>query len=311
MRYSPGGGSQGAEPIPFSFSIPAEFTPGMVAGAVTCVDPYTARIALSPPLQLSDKMEAHLTQGSIAYTQPNIGGINVVPGFPAGDNRISITWDGGPRTDYLLPEGLYGFADVAVQLNLIAAANGWTTSPIANLFTLLGVTATQSVIMQINPSVLAGGVFPPAGVIIDFLNPGALGNNDSIGPILGWPTAGPGATLTIPGGGSTIVSFSAPNTANFALTSAYAIYLSFLKDSYTNGLTGKLLFVFPLGGGVPNNVISFQPSLAYTVPVAAGTYSATDVWFTDQSGNRLVLENFQAPTVISLMMAAVKMDRSV
>jgi hypothetical protein len=310
-RSSPDGGSQAAQPIPFSFAIPSEFTPGMVSGNVTCADAYTARIALSPSLQLSDKMEGHLTQGSIAYTQPNIGSPGQVPGFPSGDDRISIAWNGGARTDYLLPEGLYGFADVATQLNLIAAANGWITNPTANLFTLLGVTATQSVILQVNPMVLAGGVFPAGGVVIDFLNPGALGQNDSIGPILGWPTSGAGATLTIAGGGSAIVSFSAPNTANFAITSAYAVYISFLKDSYSNGLTGKLLYVFPLGSGVPNSVLSFQPSLAYAVPVSSGTYSTADVWFTDQSGNRLPLVNFQAPTVISMMIATLRTDRSV
>jgi len=101
----------------------------------------------------------------------------------------------------------------------------------------------------------------------------------------------------------TAVAFSAPNTANFALTSAYALFASFVTDSYQNGLTGKLLSVFPLGSFQPNSVMTFMPSLKYPVPTASSVYSAIDFYFTDQSGNRLLLTNFQAPTQFSILIA--------
>lgn len=300
-----------ANPVPFTFSIPAGFTPGQSAGGVSCVDAFTARISLSPPLKLDRDMEGHLTSGSVAYTQPNIGAANApIPGFPAGDNRISIAWNGGPRTDYLLPQGLYGFNDIATQLNIIAAAAGWTSSATAPLFSILGIQSTQKILLTVNPAAITGGVFPAGGVVIDFLNPGALALNDSIGPILGFPTSGGGATLTIAGGSALAVTFAAPNVSNFAFTSAYALYMSFLRDSYVNGLTGKLLYVFQLGTADPNSVLTVLPPLKFSVPLATGAYSTVDVWFTDQSGNRLSLANFQSPAAISMMLAKINSDGS-
>lgn len=312
---TPAGGVRIADPVPFSFSIPAGFSPGQTSGSVACVDAFTARISIAPPLQIPIEMEAHITSGSVAYTQPNIGTSTApIPGFPAGDNRISITWGGGPPVDYLLPQGLYGYTDIATQLNLIAAQNGWTTSSTAALFTLIGIQSTQKILLSVNPAAIsAGGAFPPGGVIISFANPGVNGLNDSIGPILGFPTSGGGSVLTIAGGAGTtsVVTFAAPNVSNFAFTSAYAIYMSFLRDSYANGLTGKLLYVFQLGTAQPNTVLTVLPPLKYTIPMAAGSYSTVDVNFTDQSGNRLSLANFQSPANISLMLAKRNSDGSV
>jgi hypothetical protein len=292
------------QPIPFALSIPAGFTSGSQSGQLTAVDGFTVRAQLSPNMQLPPDSEAHLIQASIAYTQPNIGPASAnIPGFPAGDDRISINFNGGGRTDYFFPQGLYSVDDIATQLNIIANTAGWSTNPTIPLFIVQGVAATQTVILTVNPAALSGGVFPAGGIVIDFLNPGVNTLNDSIGPILGWPTSGGGATLSIPGGGSTPVSFAAPNVANFAFTSAYALFCSFVTDSYQNGLTGKLLAVFPLGNFLPNSVMAFQPSLKYPVPTAAGVYSSVDFFFTDQSGNRLLLTNFQAPTQFTLLIA--------
>jgi len=292
------------QPIPFTLAIPAGFTSGMVSGAVQAIDGYTARVSLSPSLTLPSDSEAHLIQASIAYTQPNLGtAASGIPGFPSGNNRISINFNGGGRTDYFFPQGLYSVADIATQLNIIANNAGWIASPTDSLFIVQGVVATQKIILTVNPAPLAGGVFPAGGIVIDFLNPSVGALNDSIGPVLGWPTSGPGATLTIPGGGAAAIAFSAPNVANFAFTSAYALFCSFVTDSYQNGLTGKLLTVFPLGTFAPNTVMSFTPPLKYPVPVASGVYSTVDFFFTDQSGNRLLLANFQAPTQFSILIA--------
>lgn len=291
-------------PVPFSLAIPAAFTSGMTDGLVTAIDGFTARVQLSPALFLSENSSAYLIQASIAYSQPNIGpAAGGIPGFVNGNNRISINFNGGGRTDYLFPQGLYSVEDVQTELNLLAAAAGWLATPSSQLFFVQGIPATQTVIITVQPAALAGGVFPPGGIVIDFLNPSVGGLNNSIGPILGWPTSGAGATLTIPGGGGTAVAFAAPNIANFALTSAYALFASFVTDSYQNGVTGKLLAVFPLGSFQPNSVMSFQPPLKFPVPCAGSVYSSIDFYFTDQSGNRLLLVNFQAPTQFSILIA--------
>lgn len=294
-------GKQVQETVPLTFSIPAGFSSGQVSGNVQCITPYSARFTFGNPLHVTDGTLATFVNATIPYTQPNIGPTSSsIPGFASGDNRISINWNGGGRTDYLLPAGLYGFDDVAEALNLIAYNAGWVASPITQLFIMQGISATQKVIMSLNPSVLSGSAFPAGGVVIDFLNPGVLGLNDSVGPILGWPTSGGGATLTIAGSGTTTVSFVAPNVANFALTSSYNLYVSFLKESYINGVPGPLLTTFPLGSQSPNSVASYQASLAYNVPVSKSDYAAVDVYLTDQSGNSLLLSNFQAPIQFSM-----------
>lgn len=291
--------------IPFSLAIPASFTSGTQSGQLTSLDGYTVRVALSPNMTLPQDSEAHLIQAAIPYTQPNIGlAADAIPGFTAGNDRISINWNAGGRTDYIFPTGLYGVADLALALNQIAATAGWisaaATSP---LFILTGITATQKILITVDPSVLAGGAFPAGGVVIDFLNPSVAALNNSIGPMMGWPTSGGGATLTIAGAGTAPVSFLAPNVANLAIFSAYALWASCVTDSYNQGLTGKLLAVFPLGAFSPNSIMSIQPALEYPVPVASGTYSTMDFYFTDQSMNRLLLSNFQAPVEFSFLIA--------
>lgn len=292
------------QPVPFTVAIPAGFAIGNVSGNLLCVDGYIARVTLSPNLTIRQDSEVHLIQASLAYSQPNIGtAASAIPGFPAGDDRISIAWNGGARTDYIFPQGLYAVSDIATQLNIFANTAGWTTNPLVPLFVVQGVSATQSIILTLQPAALTGGIFPAGGVVIDFLNPSVAALNNSIGPILGWPTTGAGATLTIAGGGGTPVSFSAPNTANFALTTAYALGCSFAIGSYLSGGTGSLVSVFPLGTFAPNSVISFQPPLRFPVPTIAGAWATVDFTFYDQSGNRLLLANFQAPTSFSLLIA--------
>jgi hypothetical protein len=316
MFQSPGGGKRIADPIPLTISFPGFFAAGSSAGNVRAIDDYTVQVTLSPPLQLPDEFEMHLVNGTVSYTQPNIGAAAAgITGFPAGNNRISIQFDTNPRTDYLLPQGLYTFFDVADALNVIAFNNGWISSLDTPMFILEGIEATQQIIFKVSPAGLAGGVFPTGpgatGPVIDFLNPGALGLNDSIGPILGFPTSGAGATITLQAAGTTTETFFAPNIANFALHSAYVAFLSCLRDSSFQGATGKILYVFPLAAGAPNSVLQFQPPLANPIPVVAGTYSQITVSFTDQSGNRLRLDNFQAATVLSIIGGKTKFDGSI
>lgn len=293
------------QPIPFTLAIPAGFTAGSVSGQLTCTDGFTVQAQLSPNLVIRPDSEAHLIQASFAYSQPNIGSAaSGIPGFPAGDDRVTINFNAGGAADFIFPPGLYAVSDIATQLNLFANAQGWTTNPLVPLFVVTGIPATQTVVLTLQPSALTGGVFPAGGIVINFTNPSTVsGLNNSIGPILGWPVTGAGATLTVAGGGSAPVSFQAPNVANFALTTAYALYCSFVNGSYLSGLTGQLLTVFPLGTFQPNSVISFQPPLKFPAQAVAGTWASVSFYFTDQSGNRLLLSNFQAPTSFSMLIA--------
>lgn len=307
------------QPVPFTWSLPARFSPGQAVGNVMCLDRFTARISLSPPMRLAEEMSAYLHSASIPITYPNIGPASaVIPGFPNGNNRISITWpgvNGGARTDYLLPAGLYGTTELQAYLNFLAGteqAEGGlqvTASVVSQLFTILSNQATQSINIVMNPAVITApvaGQFPAGS--IDFLNPGAAGLNNSVGLILGYPTAGPGATLTFPAGQTVPEDYPAPGPANLALYAAYVAVLSCVSGSYSNGATGQLLFTFPLGGQdvVPNGITAFEPNLPYLVPVDSATYSVIDFSLQDDQGNRLVLANFTGPMTLSVMFSRYK-----
>jgi hypothetical protein len=304
-------------PIPFAFSIPARFTPGQVSGGVFCLDATTARVRLSPPLSLDHYREAHLLQGSLPYSQPNIGSsTDNIPGFPLGNNRISITWpgvNGGLRTDYIIPTGLYGVMDLQLAINYFPfMPMGITSDFRKQLFVLDPISATQQVAFFVDKTQLIAGVIPP-GAVVDFLNPGANGLNDSVGPILGFlTTAGispAGGSLPFPNPPND--GYLAPDPANFAIYSAYVLYCSLCRESYNQGATGQLLFVFNLGGQAPQSVITFNPTLTPIVPVSAGTFSSIDFWFTDDQGNRLSLVNFDASVNINMIIAKMKVDGSV
>ncbi len=303
MAYlTPAGLPRIPDPQPLALAIPAFFTSGSTIGNVTAIDAYTARIQMSPPLQIPSDMVANLVNADVSYTQPNMGSsADGIPGYAAGNNRISIDFDALGLTDYLVPAGLYGYPDLALALNQIAVTAGWVASLDTPLFTMRGVASSQKIVLGVSPAGLAGGVFPAGGIVLDFTNVGQLGLNDSMGRIVGFPVTGGGATLTVPGGGSDIVYFDAPNIADFATTSAYVVYMSFLRDSSFNGGNGKFLYKFGLGDATPNTVASYQPPQPYLVPCVAGSYSSVDVYWTDQSGNRLKLQWFQAPLSLSVL----------
>lgn len=314
------GDATSPQPIPFTWSLPARFSPGQTVGGVSCIDRYTARITLSPALRLSENMSVYLHSATIPITYPNIGPASAgIPGFLAGDNRISVTWpgvNGGARTDYLLPAGLYGTGELQAYLNFLAGTEqvegglGVTASVLSQLFTIISNQATQSINIVINPAVITGpgvpGQFPVGS--IDFINPGALGLNDSIGPILGYPAAGPGATLTFPAGQTVPEDYPAPGPANLALYTAYIASLSCVSSSYSNGATGQLLYTFSLGGGdvIPNGITVFEPSLPYLVSVDSASYSAFDFSLTDDQGNRLILANFTGAMILSVVFSRYK-----
>ena len=117
----------------------------------------------------------------------------------------------------------------------------------------------------------------------------------------------PSRTL-VPAGG---LCYLAPDPANMAIYSAYVLYCSFCRESYNQGSTGQLLYVFNLGGRTPQDVLVFNPPLASVVPVSAGTYSYVDFWFTDDQANLLTLNNFDASVNINLILAKMKLDGSV
>jgi hypothetical protein len=300
------------EAVPMSITIPAFFaTDKQPVNGVSCVDNYTARVNLSPGFIVPPRQTVHLVQASIPYTYPNIGNAGVIPDFPAGNNRITIIFD-VPTVDdnYILATGLYSYTDVMFSLNLLAVTEGWATTG-TDLFTLIADVATQKIIFSVNPAAIAGGAFPAGGMTISFVNPTPApppAINDSVGPILGFPTSGVGSVITIPGGSTAISNTLAPSPGNFALMSSYSIWMDCVRGSYIGGVSGQLLYTFSLGDGAPNSVLSYVIPLKFPVPVTPSNYTSFNVWLTDQAGNKLILSYFQAPITFAIIFSQSPLD---
>ncbi len=313
-----------AAPIPISFAIPENYSAtGVNPGDPILLDPFTVRFRIQPPLILPDNCSCALAQASFAYSQPNIAGPAVLESIPNGNNRITIDFGLGP-VDIVFDEGLYTSTDVEAAFNIWVRTHDGTgaiappaialVTGAADLFILTGIASTQKIVFSLNPMALAGGVFPapnPPGITVDFTNPSVVsGMSNSIGPIIGYPTTGAGATFNTGTNTTEIYSNYAPNVAGFSDTSAYALYMSIITSSYQNGSTGQLLYSFPLGNFDPNNVASFQPTLRYPVPLISGAFSSIDVWTADQSGQRLPWSRYQAPFQFSAIISKNKEDGS-
>lgn len=294
-------------PIPLNFNIPENAITGTLPN-LTIPDQFTARFQMSPPLIIPDNSCCDLTVASFPYSVPNIAGINQLPSIPTGNNRISINWNGTGLHDYNIDTGLYSYLDVQYALNQIAVIQGWIL-PSEQLFTLVGIQATQKIDIILTPT-MSMTTFPAGGIIISFANPGVAFLNDSIGTILGFPTSGAGSILSVAGGGSLPVSFAAPNVADFAEVNSYILYVSTVKDSYSNGLTGQLLFAFPLGDYAPNTVAKYQSTLRYPVPASPGSHSQVSIYITDNFGNKIPLKFFQGAISFSFVLSRNKADGS-
>jgi len=303
-------------PIALNYSIPEAISTS--SGSITLVDAYTIQVAHNPPLIIPDGCCADLVVASYPYSQPNVAnsaaGLQLIP---MGNNRMSVNFNGGgyvSASEVLIATGLYAVSDIMAAWNAFAITAGWVPASAAsqNLFTLTGVTATQQLVITVDPMALSGGVFPASGIILNFTNPSPYsGLNDSIGELLGFPTTGSGAILTVAGGGDTPVSFTSPAAADFAATSAYSLYWSPVTGTYQNGQTGNLLYSFPLGSSSPNTVVQFQSSLRYPVQVTSGNFSSVRIWTTDQNGNKLPLKYYQAPFTFSVVISKNKYDGSI
>lgn len=313
-----------ASPIPISFAIPEAYSATATGGPVL-LDPYTVSYQLNPPLVIPGNSLCELVQASFAYSQPNLANPGVLQSVPNGNNRLSIKVGAGPWQDIVIPQGLYDYTDVQEQLNIYVrtwAPDGTQNPPFivpsgtpTDLFQLIGISSTQKLIITLNPAALAGGVFPAIGGFqVSFANPSPTGSpshtDDSIGPVLGWPVSGGGEAFTAPAGSNVIFSEYAPNVADFGFTTAYSLYMSIVADSYLNGITGQLLYVFPLGAAAPNSIVAFQPSRRFPVQINAGNYSTINIWTADQSGNRLPWSLYQAPFQFSALISRAHADGS-
>lgn len=303
-------------PIALNFSIPEQFAAS--TGSINLIDPTTVEFKMSPPLIIPDGCCADLITASFPYSQPNVAAASDgLASIATGNDRVSVNFNatGFASGEIVIATGLYSYTDVEYALNQFAITAGWIPAAATSqqLFILTGIAATQQIVLTVDPAALTGGVFPAGGIIINFTNPSPVsGLNNSMGDLLGFPTTGAGATLTVPGGGAVPISFLAPTAANFAATSAYVLYCSLITNSYQNGLTGNILYSFPLGGsGQTNSVISYQASLRYPVQVTSGTFSSVKVWTTDQSGNRLPWVFYQAPFQFSMIISKNKSDGSI
>lgn len=300
-------------PIPINFSIPAQLQTS--TSAINLIDNATAQVKMNPPLIIPDGCCIDLINASFPYTQPNIAPASAgLATIPTGNNRVSIDFNSTGFVELTVPAGLYDYTDVQYAWNSYAISAGWVPPSAASqqLFIFTGISATQKLVITVDPLALAGGVFPAGGIVLDFTNPSPVsGLDDSIGEVLGFPTSGAGAILTVPGAGTTPESFTSPDAADFAATSAYALYMSLVTNSYQNGLQGQLLYVFPLGQFASNSVISWQSSLRYPVPAVAGNHSFVNIWTTDQAGNKLPWKYYQSPFNFSVTISRNKPDGSI
>lgn len=283
-----------AAPINVSFSRPANLSSTGAVGGLSPLDSISQSaltVAFSPAITLepTKKYEAVVVSASMPYTVPNIGPASAdIPGYAAGNNRISISWNNAvpSYTDYLVPSGLYAVSDLQLALNQIAVTAGWITSATNTpLFTLVPVVATQQLIVQVSPVGLSGMAFPANGVKISFANPGALSLNDSIGPVMGFPTSGSGSVLTIAGGGTAAVSFTAPNEADFAQLTGIVVQTNIVTGSYLNGSQGGALLTVNVAAAQPNTIIAYTAAFPAPVPISQSTIGTAQFWLTTQAGN--------------------------
>ena len=282
-------------PIPMSFSIPGGMVAGQKIGNVSLRDKYTASISMGLPLTIPDNTSCNLIQASFAYSQPNVASAGQIEALPDGNNIINISYNGGVITPYAVPTGLYSYTDIQYALNQIAILQGWITTQ--NLFILQGIPSTQQLVITIDPTAFVGGQSPAAGFAFNFIGSGTMGI------LLGFTAA---TTYVVPGNSNIAVSFTGNVAASFSDTSSYVLYMSILTASYSNGITGQLLYSFPLGANSPNTIASYEPKLRFPVPCAQNSYTNIEIWMTDQSGNRLPWQYFQAPTQFSILISKNK-----
>lgn len=321
-QSSQAGRKDPSQAIPLSFTIPATYTT-TIAGGPSIIDPYTVSYQMKPPLVIPDGCCAALHAASFAYTQPNIASAGVLTSVPNGNNRISIQAVAGTWLDIVLDTGLYDYLDVQTALNIYVRSHDVNGSTVGaaivtgatDLFLLTGISATQKLVISLNPAGLTGGVFPVGGFGVSFENPSPslapAHASDSMGDIIGYPTTGLGTSFTAPAGSANIYSSYAPNVADFGFTSAYTLYMDIVSGTYINGQTGQLLYSFPLGNVTPNSVSSYQATLPFPVPISSGSFSTVNVWTADQSGNRLPLAYYQAPFTFQLMISKSRADGSI
>lgn len=290
--------------IPLYFSVPTGYSQTQPGGPILQT-PSRVTFPINPAIKIPNGYSCYLTNASFCFSQPNVADVtDNIANISTGNNRISISYNGGALNDYEIPLGLYSVEDLQLALNQIGRDAGWIVNP-TDLFILTGIQATQKVIMSLNPAALAGSVFPPSGIIVSFENPSpSSGLNNSMGGLLGFPTDS--TVYSAPGGGSAIVNFDAPNVSNFANISAYNLYMSILTNSYQNGAIGQLLYSFPIGSYQPNSVVQFQPALKFPVPCQPNVYSTIDIWTTDQGGNPLPWKYYQAPFSVSCLLVKDK-----
>lgn len=293
-------------PTPLSISIPTGFLQGQSSGSVTCISPYVARVEYNPPLVIADNSVIELNQCSFAYSQPNVGTTDQVPGISTNNNNFTIIWN-AISTTYTIPTGLYEYLDIAYQMNYLVYTNPPPGLSFANsnIFTLQGISSTQKILLSINPSAFTGGSIPLTGFTLRM-------NTLGFGKLLGFtvPSLFPFEDITAPFGSTTPTSQLGDSSASFSDVSSYVLQISLVSKSYQNGLIGQILANLTLGSYAPNSIASYMPALRYPVPCFSGTINYIDVFMTDQSGNRLKWEFFQAPTQFSCLISKSKSDGS-
>ncbi len=269
-------GIQNEVPIPIRFTRPGNLSAPI--GGVAPAGGYGGtgvRVTFSPPIQLDErkKWAVVVYQANLPFTAPNIGGAaDDIPGYPSGDNAVTVTWNGGAPVTILLPLGLYGVTDIAEGLNQAAYSQGWISDPLMDpLFTIQAIEATQSIVLYVNDS-------PAGGVTVDFSAAGSLA-----GPLgLAYAsTVVPAGPLTTP------YAIVGPNRANLFLYTEYVVNFDIVTGSYVDGKNGNAVLSVGLGDQTANSIVNVQPQFPQPIPLGQRTISSMIAYITDQEGRFL------------------------
>ena len=311
-------------PINIRMTVPYPFTStvGNIS-PMTSLSQSAAQMVIQPSIKLDPTKKYQIVPYnlSVPYTTPNIGtAATGVPGFAGGNNRITMAINpaGAAPTnlewvDYLFPAGLYGYPDIVFQMNVMAQTAGWTSDAVGSpIFEMTPDYATNQIILTIltgNLNAATKAAWNNNGLFVTFLNPSptlsAAHTADSVGPVLGWPTTGGGATISVTGALPIAnTSFVGPNAANFVAYTQYVLNSNLVSGSYLNGQTNNALISIPLGLTPPNSVIPVFPNFPQPVMCSQqGDITNCSFWWTDQYGNPL--PTFQEPWSISFAIGEI------
>ena len=227
-----------------------------------------------PPIDVVDASDWEIVPVKLIswYTSPNISAVR-------GNNLFQYTIPAPNAGTHLLtiPDGLYDLVDLerTIADELVSKGHGTIVAPI---FSFAGLAGEQRIIITIV------GV----GYEIDF----SIAN--TIRDMLGFASNTYGA---LPAGAGVTTAASTVHKATLIADmsqglESYVVHASIVGDSYLGGVSGDALMLLSLSAGNPNTQLTEINFLDKAgLSLNSGRISRINVYLTDQSGNRITLNN--------------------